>query len=187
METKTKWIIGIGAALLVGGFIWHNKNKKAAKPVLPTRKPEDIPKNADGEYHNVPGLRLKFGTPSVPPGIPGTGGTGPVVGGGLRWTFSDARLKNDIQPMEAGALHKIMQLTPCSYSYNNAAHPSLDADKQTGFLAQELQAVAPHLVQEQELDGKNYLAVNYDAYIAYLTKAIQEQQREIEGIKAKLN
>lgn len=57
--------------------------------------------------------------------------------------------------------------------------------KEEGFIAQELQKVLPGLVKESK-DADKVLSINYIEIIPILTKAIQEQQAEIEGQKAQL-
>lgn len=72
---------------------------------------------------------------------------------------------------------------------------SLVAEKQYGFIAQEVEQVLPELVgtviKQPELDtngvvlsqGVEYKNMNYNAFFAILTKGIQEQQRTIEELK----
>ena len=53
-----------------------------------------------------------------------------------------------------------------------------------GFIAQEMQDVYPDLVKEGE-DG--YLMLSQVGLIPYMVKTIQEQQEEIESLKAEMN
>ena len=50
--------------------------------------------------------------------------------------------------------------------------------EELGFLAQEVLQLLPSLVQEGE-DENNLLNINYNGLIPVLTKAIQEQQAQI--------
>jgi hypothetical protein len=52
-----------------------------------------------------------------------------------------------------------------------------------GFLAQDVREVLPDLVTEME---SGYLRVDYDGVIPVLTRAIQEQQAQIEAMKTGL-
>jgi len=99
---------------------------------------------------------------------------------------SDARLKKNIAPLTS-AIAKVNALHPVSYDWINPKMMGGD-HKQIGFLAQEVKEVLPELVYT--LEGDNYgvkdcNAVNYSQLTAVLTKAIQEQQVEIEALKAK--
>ena len=50
--------------------------------------------------------------------------------------------------------------------------------KQWGFIAQEVEEVMPELVGTDEDD---YLTLNYNGFVPLLTKAMQDQQTEIEN------
>lgn len=117
-------------------------------------------------------------------------GTG-VWGAGAYTNGSDARIKEDIAPIESG-LDVVAKLNPVTYRYKEDW--SKDQSVQTGFIAQELLVA---------LEGKNYVegvvqqggaagyySVAYQNIIPLLTKAIQElsakvdaQAAEIEALK----
>ena len=96
---------------------------------------------------------------------------------------SDEKLKENIQPLNDG-LDKIMKLNVKTYNFKTSEFPELNlpADKQNGFIAQNLESVFPELVKfnpakkEQPVDFK---AVNYMGLIPVLTEAIQEQQKQL--------
>ena len=75
-----------------------------------------------------------------------------------------------------------MQLNPVSYEKKQSLASTDYNMKENGFIAQELQKVMPTLVTEGT-DKDKLLSVNYIALIPVLTKAIQEQQKEIEELK----
>lgn len=114
------------------------------------------------------------------------------------WTASDARLKTNIQTL-GGALDMIRQLQPKTYQFRNDgkyARTSLPAGQQYGFLAQDLERVMPEAVAEapvflRDAEGKDagtetIKAVNYNALIPVLTKAIQELEAKVEQLEQKL-
>ncbi|HSK13539.1 MAG TPA: tail fiber domain-containing protein, partial [Phnomibacter sp.] len=84
---------------------------------------------------------------------PAVDNTQTVGQGNFRWVSvhatngtiqtSDARLKENIQPLDYG-LHTVAQLRPVSYRWKD--HPAGDAH--LGFLAQEVQALIPEAVQD---------------------------------------
>ncbi|MGC8958065.1 MAG: tail fiber domain-containing protein, partial [Candidatus Kapaibacteriota bacterium] len=101
------------------------------------------------------------------------------------WTnASDARYKHDIADLPFG-LDFILQLKPRQYVYNN----STDGKITMGFVAQEVQEVMKHynmldkynLVKIME---KDFLGLNTTEIIPILVKAVQEQQKLIEKMKA---
>lgn len=112
------------------------------------------------------------------------------------WSGSDSKLKKEIET-EKNALGIIQQLNPVNYYFNQEDNKwiTLNSRKQHGFISQEVENVLPELVQEvtHPVKDKNkivrlekYKALNYDGFIAILTKAIQEQQVQIEELKNQL-
>ncbi|MEJ2218781.1 MAG: tail fiber domain-containing protein [Gemmatimonadota bacterium] len=93
---------------------------------------------------------------------------------------SDARLKEDMEPLE-GTLQKVMQLTPIRYRFRpNTGRPG---GEQIGLTAQQVQPLFPELVKQ---DGDGYLSLSYANLSAVLVKAVQEQQAEIAPLQAKI-
>ena len=98
------------------------------------------------------------------------------------YTPSDRRMKKDIHALEGAIVPKLMQLQPMSYRYKSQR----DNDTPTiGFMAQDLQAVFPELVQTQQerFGTEQYLSVNYAGLGVLAVKAVQEQQSEIDALK----
>jgi hypothetical protein len=93
-------------------------------------------------------------------------------------TSSDYRLKHDIQPM-TGALAKVAQLKPVTYKWN-----ADDSDGE-GFIAHELQEVAPYAVTGEK-DGEQMQGVDYGKITPLLTAALQEAIAEIQSLKARV-
>jgi hypothetical protein len=99
-------------------------------------------------------------------------------------TSSDYRLKENIQPM-AGALDKVAQLKPCTYTWK------LDGAAGQGFIAHELQAVVPDCVtgtkDAVDENGKpDYQGIDTSFLVATLTAAIQEQQALITTLQTQV-
>ena len=57
--------------------------------------------------------------------------------------------------------------------------------EENGFNAQEIQKILPFVVTEGK-DENKLLSVDYNSFIPVLTKAIQEQQKQIEDQNAKI-
>lgn len=99
-------------------------------------------------------------------------------------TSSDYRLKENIQPMQ-GALAVVQQLNPVTYTWK------ADGSDGQGFIAHELQAVVPDCVtgEKDAVDAEGnpvYQGIDTSFLVATLTKAIQEQQAQIETLTAKV-
>ena len=124
-----------------------------------------------------------------------------VLGSGLAsggmWDNSDAKLKENVRALEAGTLVKLMRLSPKTYTWKKDAQYdflNLKDRQQIGFLAQELEAEFPEVVQtttQTDADGEvavdhELKSVNYSALVPVLTKAIQEQQEMIEALQARI-
>ena len=91
------------------------------------------------------------------------------------WTnASDISIKKDINDIKYG-LNEVMKLKPKSYKM-------IDDDlEQIGFIAQDVEELLPELVSTS---GKGMKGLSYGNLTAVLTKAIQEQQKQIEELKA---
>ncbi|NBX22013.1 MAG: tail fiber domain-containing protein, partial [Betaproteobacteria bacterium] len=59
-----------------------------------------------------------------------------------------------------------------------------------GLIAQDVEKVLPQVMDKNKIIGSNddteYLGVRYQEIVPVLVKAIQEQQQQIEELKAKL-
>jgi hypothetical protein len=106
-----------------------------------------------------------------------------VRAGGVILT-SDARLKRNICNTQHG-LSTIMKLNPVEYEKKNTIQDSVYNRHEIGFIAQEVAKVLPSLVTEGK-DADKTLAVSYTELIPVLTKAIQEQQTQIENQHAQI-
>jgi hypothetical protein len=98
---------------------------------------------------------------------------------------SDKRLKTNIFDIE-NSIATVMQLRPVTYDKKTSIEEKDYSYNEMGFIAQELQKVLPNTVFEGE-DENKLLSVNYTSIIPLLTKAIQEQQAEIDELKRLVN
>lgn len=104
---------------------------------------------------------------------------------------SDRRLKANIKEINYG-LNEILQLNAVSFNWKDDP----EANVRIGLIAQEILPIMPELVKTQEyvvseenpdqkeLVSVDKLGVNYSALIPILIKAMQEQQKEIDELKA---
>jgi hypothetical protein len=121
-------------------------------------------------YGSVKGLEVRNGVTYTATGTVGT--------------FSDERIKNNVQPFTSG-LDIINQINPVSFYYNQQS-PFKTDKMQIGILAQELERVAPYMIDKnvtKEFDDLR--SVNNQAYIFLLINAVKELQAEIEVLKNK--
>jgi hypothetical protein len=102
---------------------------------------------------------------------------------------SDIRIKQNLRPI-TGALSKICSLNPTHFEYKNKPGKT-----KTGFIAQEFEQVfeghvteTDPLPEHQEYfeEGEKIKSIDADL-IPYLVKAIQEQQVQINELKAQIN
>lgn len=96
--------------------------------------------------------------------------------------FSDARLKQDIQPI-SNAIDKIKAINGYTYKSNDLASELgvSNKDGQIGLLAQEVEVVMPELVTQSALEG--YKTIKYDKLVSVLVNAVKEQQQMIEDLR----
>lgn len=95
---------------------------------------------------------------------------------------SDKKFKKNIKNAEISAVDTIMKIKHRQYDWkSNGKH------EYVGYIAQELEKINPGLVNKiKEDDGETYL-LNEKALVAMATKAIQEQQQQIEELKKEIN
>lgn len=114
---------------------------------------------------------------------------------------SDRNLKEGIAPMES-TLSKLLAMNVVAYQYRQDTGLNLPTGTHFGVIAQELEPLFPELVRENvaripNLDAADagpststttvdYKSVNYTEMIPVLIKAIQEQQQQIEVLKAEI-
>lgn len=158
--------------------------------------------STNGAFSNVGGWFAATGTTQTTLGVygsapnPGWAGyfNGRVYASGGFWWGSDRRIKRDIRPI-ANALDTINRLRPRTYFFDIEAEPrlSLPPERQYGLVAQDVANVLPELVadvplpptDENERPG-TIKSVNYNAIIGILIAGMQEQQREIRELRARV-
>lgn len=94
--------------------------------------------------------------------------------------FSDRRLKQNIHPMDAETVIRIIkQLKPVSYSMKRYDREGI------GFIAQDVQKICLKQGIDLPLYGRRgkYLTIPYINYIPLLVAAVQSQQKEIDRLK----
>lgn len=88
---------------------------------------------------------------------------------------SDRRLKNNIVPVKTDIID---DLKPVSFDWKESGeHVS------SGFIAQDVQKILPELVSLKD-DGM--LSLNYIGIIPHLVHKVQQQQKEIDSLKAEI-
>lgn len=108
-----------------------------------------------------------------------------IIEGQVAFTnASDRRLKTDIQNLDDG-LNLILQLHPVSYRMKNSSDKRIN----WGFIAQEIEQIVgnENAIVTVSGDEQRTLGLRYTDFIAPLVKAVQEQQNEIESLKAELS
>jgi hypothetical protein len=96
-------------------------------------------------------------------------------------TTSDERLKENIRPSTKG-LNEVLKIQVRDYNFK-----SQPGKNETGFIAQQLYTVLPDVVHRGGKDpAKEPWSVDYGRVTPFLTKAIQEQQAEINALKAQI-
>lgn len=109
-----------------------------------------------------------------------TAGTATFDGSGNITSSSDRRIKNNIKPFKAG-LAEVLKLKPASFIYNQDKSKTV----MHGFIAQEVQAVIPGAVHKAN-DKQGTLSLETNAIIAALVNGMQEQQKQIDALKAEV-
>lgn len=100
------------------------------------------------------------------------------------WTiFSDQRIK-EVKSEFTDGLDVVLNINPVVYNYNDKA-PFQSDDEQIGIIAQELEKIAPYMVNQTEYQEFSDLReVSGQAYVFLLINAIKEQQAIIDSLTA---
>jgi hypothetical protein len=134
-------------------------------------------------------------TVNVPVGAPSPSSAFYVngtAGGTNAWSnFSDLRLKKDIAPL-TGALDLVQQLRGVRYQWREPNEREIGRDlrlavgrPQVGFIAQEVEAVLPQMVDRPEQAGATW-GLRETALLPVLVEAIKEQQRQIDDLRKEI-
>jgi len=100
-------------------------------------------------------------------------------------TYSDERLKSNIEPIES-AIESLLGLRTVKYHLKDV--DSAESKKRLGLIAQDLIGVLDEVIEPttQAKDDTKYLSVRYTEIIPVLVKAIQEQQATIEALTQRI-
>jgi hypothetical protein len=96
--------------------------------------------------------------------------------GTLTTATSDEKFKYNIRPLNYG-LETLLQLNPVNFQWIEGEEEDL------GFIAQDVAEIIPEAVNT---NWNSDLLFRYESLIPILTKAIQEQQAQIEALKQRL-
>ena len=105
-----------------------------------------------------------------------SGNTASLSNAGAWTDASDRAIKKDIEDIDYG-LETVKILQPRKYKLKD------DDSDQIGFIAQEMETIVPEVFIGEE--GQK--GISYGQITSILTKAIQEQQEQIEELKARIN
>jgi hypothetical protein len=106
-------------------------------------------------------------------------------------SLSDSRVKKEVADLQDG-LTIVNQLRPVTFKYNGAASMAPDEDRVNyGFIADEVQAVAPHYVTEStdEINGvtvTDFKSLSTGRMLPMLFKAVQELSTKVETLETRL-
>jgi hypothetical protein len=102
--------------------------------------------------------------------------------GNLSAPVSDISVKENIKTIGYG-LNEILKMNPVWFDFINE-YKNYGEGRQNGNIAQEMELIIPEAVFTTPTTGK--MGINYDQLHAVYIKAIQEQQAQIEELKAKI-
>jgi hypothetical protein len=97
-------------------------------------------------------------------------------------TFSDAALKENIEPYRSG-LAEVLQLEPRSFNYTKDA-PLGAGSRRFGLLAQEVAAVLPEIVGETTIDEKTYATIEPGLLVFALVNSIKALEARLTLLEA---
>jgi hypothetical protein len=106
-----------------------------------------------------------------------------IYGNGTYTSVSDKKLKKNITKVTDTYLDKVLGLNIVNYNWNEQEDGS---PLELGMIAQEVEELIPSIVHEgrKQEDGNIYKGIQVSSLPYILIKAIQEQQAQIEELKA---
>lgn len=123
------------------------------------------------------GFGIAPGAAAIRVGSDGTNGNGATLSPAGAWTSgSDSTKKYNIDEIKYG-LSEVLKLRPVNFSWKGTNQQDF------GFLAQEVKLVLPEIVFGEE----GQMTISYGQITSVLTKAVQEQQDEIETLRARIS
>ena len=93
---------------------------------------------------------------------------------------SDERLKDNITDIDYG-LDTVLALRPVSFTWKDGV-----SGDSIGFIAQEVLPLIPEVIGEMGEEGEERYTMAKDQLTAVLVKAIQEQQAQIDELRAQI-
>jgi hypothetical protein len=108
-----------------------------------------------------------------------------IYGNGTYTSVSDKKLKKNISKVTDTYLDKVLGLNIVNYNWKEQEDGS---PLELGMIAQEVEELIPSIVHEgrKQEDGNIYKGIQVSSLPYILIKAIQEQQAQIEELKAKI-
>ena len=107
-------------------------------------------------------------------------------------TFSDRKLKENIEPLES-TLDIVNSLTPVTFNFTTDSNYNFGIYPEVGFIAQDVDRVLSSKIYARSIvkpsddsDPESILSFSMNNLIPLLTKAIQEQQQQIEQLKQRI-
>ena len=99
---------------------------------------------------------------------------------------SDKRYKDNVSVI-SNALEKIDNISGYEFTFNNNAPDHKKGKTAYGLMAQEVESILPHAIENRESDGEggNYKGLDYDQVIGLLVQAVKELKSEVAALKAK--
>jgi hypothetical protein len=125
---------------------------------------------------------VQFGSLGIGMAASGTSGRIDATNDIVAYSSSDRRFKDNIKPIE-NALDKINQIGGYEFDWkeeNKIEHGYEGHD--LGVIAQEIEAIAPELVQIRE---NGYKAVKYDKLVSVLIQAVKELSAKVTELENK--
>lgn len=101
--------------------------------------------------------------------------------GNLTNSSSDATLKTDVETL-TGGLDRVLQMRPVTFAWKDTER--FGDQRELGFLAQEVQSLAPWVIGENS-DGT--LSLDYPKLTALLASAVQELTARVRALESTLN
>lgn len=100
--------------------------------------------------------------------------------------ISSRKFKENINPLSTEEANKILDVEVVTFDYKDGVCGEDERYNNRGVIAEQVEPIISYVVEHSTEDEEEVLRVDYRKFIPYLIKVVQNQQTEIDNLKAEI-
>lgn len=100
--------------------------------------------------------------------------------------ISSEKFKENIKPLSADEANKLLDVEVVTFDYKDGVCGEDERYNNRGVIAEQVEPIIPYVVEHSTEEDEEVLRVDYRKFIPYLIKVVQNQQTEIDNLKAEI-